>query len=842
MDEKQQKQDISDLLREANEQNERDRALQEKRTEREEQMAKTIIAPPVRESTSEGSDEAQKRPIRDLDAETIELIDKYSTREIRDEKSDTQELRETLAKKLQGDKLLGGYLDQKMQTNAPRAETLRTLIRKADQMSAEEMERHASNTDPSGRFSDEDELPEAESFEQAEMFPLGDRLPPKGGEREWSAGFDRDYEKLGEKVVGNGIYIPSEEDDESQLSFLPEETDVEPIKPEMDEKELHLRLAFDMMEEGETDTDAAKAKPVSEKKQRRDEEPALRYVSRSQNMEFAEKLQKRVRTAWIRFGLVSALMLILWYFEASGENGILGFLLRHGIAGERLYIALDLQLLCLCGLAVLPLLTRGVRGFLAHKLVPESMLVCGLFFSAVYSVFQLIFVPSVSALRLYALPIGLSAVCAALADALTAVRNRHAFRTIASKRPKYVARRLENTVKEAEEFSRHLYEDSELYTVCRTDFVEGFSERIIKRPKYDDWFHFLMPTMLIAAAALFTALLLLGRPADEAFRAFSTLIAFSVPSTAFFLFSLPLSAATRRARKCSGAFIGDGIAEEYAMAAALTFADTEVYPANMVSITSVKTYGEYRIDKVIPDVAKVFSFLGGPLAKVTQHMIDGEVEKPGSARVIENASDGICVAIDGRHVFLGKRSYLRRYRFDAPVDQGDEGYEKGVGSVMYVVFDEQLAAKFYIRYRINPRFEQLLQDLYRANLCLGIKTMDPNITGDMIMGSIRFRKCPIAVLKQDSPSDIAGEAERMSGGVVCNSSLHNFLRMFSLCDKIRHITRCNAIISTVSVVMSAIAVAFLAVMGNLQEFGAVQAMVFQLCWQIPIWLLSFFIL
>lgn len=275
------------------------------------------------------------------------------------------------------------------------------------------------------------------------------------------------------------------------------------------------------------------------------------------------------------------------------------------------------------------------------------------------------------------------------------------------------------------------------------------------------------------------------------------------------------------------------------MASALSFADTEVYPSNLVNVTSVKTYGEYRIDKVIPDVAKVFAYLGGPLAKVTERMIDGQVEKPTAARVIENAADGICVAIDGRHVFLGKRSYLRRYRFEAPVDQGDESYEKGVGSVMYVVIDEQLAAKFYIRYRINPRFEQLLVDLYRAGLCLGVKTMDPNITNEMLTNAIRFRKCPVAVLKQNSPEEISAPNASTSGGVVCNSSLHNFLRMFSLCDKVRHVTKCNAIILTVSVVLSALTVGFLAIMGDLSAFGVLQAVIFQFCWQVPVWILSF---
>ncbi len=835
MNEKQEQQDISDLLREADAENELARAKQEER-EAEEKLTKTIVVPSVRsDAESDTGKPVESDSRRHLDAETIELIDQYSTREIKDEKSDTQELRETLARKLQGDKLLG-YLEPKQQSGARKAENLRALIRDADQMSAEEMEKRAAS-DISGRFSDEEDFSAAEPFEQEEMFPLGDRMTLK--ERRHKphvAGYDRDYEALGKKVMENGI--PEESDDGAQLSFLPEETDVEPIQPEMDETEINLRLAFDMMQDGDYDPESVRTEAFPGKRKRRKaEELLLRYTNRSQNGEIDGKLKRIRRVSLLRLILSVIAVLVLWRLEAGS---MFGSLLQQGSAGVRLYLLLDLQLLFFCGLAILPLLVRGIRGILSVKLIPESLLVFGIFFSALYSAVLIVQAPAIDSFTLYGLPMGLSAVCAAIADFQTASRNCHAFRMIATKRPKYVAEKLQNAVKESEEFSRYLYEDSELYTVRRTDFVEGFSERSAKRPKYDDLLHFLLPLILFAAVVLFAALLIVGRSMDEAFRAFTALIAFSVPSTVFFMISLPLTAATRKGKKCSGAFIGNTIAEEYSMASALSFADTEVYPSNMVNVTSVKTYGDYRIDKVIPDVARVFAFLGGPLAKVTERMIDGEVEKPSSARVIENVADGICVAIDGRHIFLGKRSYLRRYRFEAPVDQGDEGYETGVGSVMYVVIDEQLAAKFYIRYRINPRFEQLLHDLYRAGLCLGIKTMDPNITNEMISGAIRFHKCPVAVLKQNTPEEISGDSERASSGVVCNSSLHNFLRLFSLCDKVRHVTKCNAIVSTVSVVLSALAVGFLAVTGNLQAFGAVQAVLFQLCWQLPVWILSFF--
>lgn len=826
--------DISDILREATEENDRARALQEKRAAEEARLTKTIVMPAVGSEPPEES--VPKRAHRDLDAETIELIDQYSTREIRDEKSDTQELRETLARKLQGDKLLG-YLEPKSGVGARKSENLRSLLRESD-MSAEEMERRAAAV--SDRFSDEADLPEQETFEQAEMFPLGDGMTLKEQKQTpASASFDKDYEALGQKVVENGFY--SEPDDDAQLSFLPDETDVEPVSEEMDETEINLRMAFDMMRDGEYDADSMAETLIGKrkKKKRNAEEPLLRYTDRSQNGEIAGKLHRAKLGAMLRTALTAVLFVLLLRFELSGEDGMFGHLLSRGVAGVRLYLLIDLQLLFFCGLCVLPSMVRGLRGILAWKLVPQSLLVFGMFFSAVYSAVLLVNVPSADSVRLYGASIGLSALCTAIADWQIAANNCHAFRMVSSKKPKYIAEKLKNAVKESEEFGRYLYEDSELYTVRRTAFVEGFSERSVKRPKYDDLFHFLLPLIMVAALGLFAAMAMLGRPFDEAFRSFSALIAFSVPCTAFFMIPLPIAAANRKGKKCSGAFIGNAIAEEYSMASALSFADTEVYPSNLVSVTSVKTYGDYRIDKVIPDVAKIFSFLGGPLAKVTERMIDGQVERPVSARVIENAADGICVAIDGRHIFLGKRSYLRRYRFEAPVDQGDEGYENGVGSVMYVVIDEQLAAKFYIRYRINPRFEQLLVDLYRAGLCLGVKTMDPNITNEMLTGAIRFRKCPVAVLKQNTPEEISASNESTSSGVVCNSSLHNFLRMFSLCDKVRHVTKCNAIILTVSVILSALAVGFLAITGDLGSFGVLQAVIFQLCWQVPVWVLSF---
>lgn len=74
-------------------------------------------------------------------------------------------------------------------------------------------------------------------------------------------------------------------------------------------------------------------------------------------------------------------------------------------------------------------------------------------------------------------------------------------------------------------------------------------------------------------------------------------------------------------KRCSSALVGNAVGEEYADASVISFADTEVLPSNLVKITSIKTYGDYRIDMAVSDLARAFSFIGGPLAKVISNML-----------------------------------------------------------------------------------------------------------------------------------------------------------------------------------------------------------------------------
>ncbi|MBR6562439.1 MAG: hypothetical protein IKK70_00695 [Clostridia bacterium] len=828
--------DILDLLREAEEQNRRDMNVEA--AERKPEMDKTKVA------SDENAPKRRTKVTKRINAETAELIDQYSTHKDEKPLSDTQKLRIKLAEQNGNNELLGYLAEENQGGKSERVDKLYDMINDARTRTLSDLEKKPPAGIESTRFSDEPVVNGDDEYAQEQMFPLGDtlRFDDKIDDSE-VASFDADYENLTERVTNRELAFEGDDENEGQVKFVTDDEKVEILGGEpLDETDINLRLAFEMMddEDGTLKRIAEKNRERSRRdKEERDSETSVKYTSREQNSEFASHYRRKARKSFIRIILVALFTLGILFMEiATNESAMHGEFAKQGRYGI-IYILIDLQLLFFIAIAMLDSMRNGAKGIFTMRLNTDSLLVVSMFFSAAYSLVVLFNDPYAIDLRMYNLPTAFAALCAAVARYMTARKDYRCFRIVASKRPKYTACELTGGTKEADEFYKYLFEDSDIYTVKRTHFIDGFVERTERRTKFEEIFNFIVPIIFFAGAALFVTMHLLGSELVDAYAAFSIIIAASVPATSFFMITLPVVSANRVGALHSTAFIGNAIAEEYSTASVLSFADTEVYPSSLVKITNIRMYGDYRIDSVLTDMAKVFGYVGGPLSKVLSSTLSEKVEKPAMIRVIESSNDGLCVAMDGHNYFLGKRTYMRRYRFETPVDEGDEAYERGVGSIMYVVIDEKLAAKLYIKYTINPLFDELLKDMYKAGLCLGIKTLDPNINNELINAGIKFRKCPISVLRGNDPEDVIGEVESVNSGIVCNSTLHNFLKMFALCDKARHVTKCNVIISIVSVFLSFAAVTFLAVTGGINEITSLHAVAFQLFWLLPVWLISF---
>lgn len=848
------KKGINEVLRAATEENERVRTY-------ERTLISQIIEPDAQPADERDAASAVGTAAGDINDEAKQIVSKYSAHKPLPELSGTDEL-----KRILDEKSVSGVLPKETEKSQSRlAGELKEQIEDAKRLTQTDAEKMPSSatvgTDAFARFAEPvGHIHKREPIQET-MFDTEPEPDPMLTQEIETTRFDDDYAALSEKISSGEIdfvYSAHDDDDyEDQLVFSKDdEGDLNSIIAAVDdEKEKQRRSredsfaetraeAFAMMNESSEDFDDALDR-LSKRRTRREksaEKPKeFEYTSPTQNTDISVMLKKAIRISALKVAatVFFAVLILLMEISSSGSDGRPEFL-KQGRYGM-LYILIDLQLLFFSALVLIRNVKSGIEGIIKRRPGTDSLLVISILVTAIYSVVMMSCDPTSAGLQLYSLPAAMACVCAAVTDCMRCRKDLHCFRVLAKKHKKYAALELEANAPETAEFTKYLSEDSAVYTVKKTEFCDGMFRRTRSRSRTEDVIGFIIPVMLVLAVILFAVLAIAGRSMLDAYASATLLILILSPLSAFFMVSLPIAKINRIGRKTSSAFVGNTVAEEYADAGVLSFADTEVYPTKNISILSVKAYGNFRIDTVIPELASVFTLLGGPLSSVLKNMVDGVTAPPENSKLIESAADGVCVSLGGRHFSVGKRSYLRRYKIDAPVDNGDTAFEQKRGTVMYVAIDDAIAAKVYLKYTVNRRFNNLLKDMYRAGLCLGVKTLDPNITNEMLQRDITFKKCPITVVKCSRFGESTAEEARIDSGIVTNSSLHTFLKMFALCDKARHVVRSNVIITVAGIFLSFVAVAFLAITGSPFEVGSLQAVLFQLVWLIPVWCMSLFL-
>ncbi|MDD2269119.1 MAG: hypothetical protein PHY15_06155 [Eubacteriales bacterium] len=679
--------------------------------------------------------------------------------------------------------------------------------------------------------------------------------------REDTSGLSDDFADLTERILSSDISAFRDDTtaaDQLKLSTndTAESEAVSGSGETLDATDINLRLAFNMLDDGFDIPDDIKNLPdkeifdkVSHKKKRRgvikdstsdeidiensteDQYDGYEYESHEQDSEVEAILRKAVKGWGIKTAIVFVFALGILFLETATKTSALHpIFLKQGRYGM-LYALVDLQLLLFIAITMLGSVKKGIRDIFKLAPTSDSLLFISILLPVIHTIYCIFTDPTSSALSLFNLGGAATAFFVALSKLIQSKRDAECFEIISDDRPKYAAESLVGASKEADEFYKYLFDDSALYTVKKTDFISGFFKRITSRAKSDDVMIWQIFIVVIAAVLIFAVSYLRSYSIFDSYKFASALIATAMPMSAIFASVLPTVKANKIARRSESALIGNSFTEEYDSAAVISFADTEVFPSSNIKLTSLKTYGDYRIDKVIQDLAGIFEKLGGPLAEVlSKVVVDSENMTSMSCRLIECVSDGLVVSSGGKDIYIGKRSFMRNYMFEIPYEAGDNEFESGNGSIMYLGINDDLVAKLNLRYRINSKFDYLLKDMYKAGMCVGIKTLDPNISNELLTRNIKFKKCPIAILKADKPEDILGKAESISSAIATNGSLHTFLRMFILCDKTRHSIKSNIVITMASMILSLGIAAFLILTGSAGYLTSVYALLFQLLW------------
>ena len=344
-----------------------------------------------------------------------------------------------------------------------------------------------------------------------------------------------------------------------------------------------------------------------------------------------------------------------------------------------------------------------------------------------------------------------------------------------------------------------------------------------------------------ALVGLFVAIFVNGSIAERIYNGVTgaiIILTSSLPLNIFFVSALPKYIAAKKGKEMGAALIGQNASEEYKGLSVVAFEDTEVFLPKDVRISSIKTYGGMALDEAIVIMSKIYGKVGGPLSKIFAKMVDIN-NLTSDVKLTKVYPDAIEVNVDSRDVCLATASYLGANGIRIITDSVDAAFEQSHGSILFMVCSGRVLAKFYIKYSINPVFEKTLKSLHNANLCVGIKTLDPCITNELVFGCLESANYALSVIKGNSANDIPSVKNKVNSGVIALGSVHNFLEMLLVCERTGRNVKINNAIKFISALLCLILSTGFVLTSN-GSLNITFCLIIQLFWLIPVAAVSYF--
>ena len=529
------------------------------------------------------------------------------------------------------------------------------------------------------------------------------------------------------------------------------------------------------------------------------------------------------------------LMIFAFFFE---NIDVFGGSLPDGWNGAYYPIVhgmLEIQMLVLGCALIWRSLYSGWKKLLAGCPNGESVVLLLMAVSAVYDLTHC-FING--AARFYSFPLTVAVFLVMLYEMFALRREISSFNIAASKRDKYTLVRLEGEEEEQEKEAFHgaLPSSQALFRISRSRFVDGFFAKMRGTQK---------PSLLsvVMIAAMFGTALLIGiiglftsKSVGTALNSAYVAMLFAAPLSMLIAGSYPFFAASRHAFRVGGAIIGEEALEEYSKGGAISFEDKDVFPESGVKIKSVKVYGSNRIDNIIYYAASLFMQTGGPVAPSFE-VATRDIGHSEQVEILHVESSGIEAIVDERHIYIGKAEYLADQGYRMALEEDDDD-GSGEISVMYMAIDDELAAKMYIRYAVDPEFQAILAQLSKTGMCVGVKTFDPNIDDEMLSARIQVRGLPVKVIKYSGTEDLSQVYEHQSSGIISKNSAKSLLQTLSLCEKVNSAIKNNAAVRIAALSMSLVLCVILLMLGVAAKVPSMYVALYQLFWIIPIVLIA----
>ena len=480
------------------------------------------------------------------------------------------------------------------------------------------------------------------------------------------------------------------------------------------------------------------------------------------------------------------------------------------------YIWIDLQFLLFVAALNCKSLLYGLKSMFKSNLNIYSLSVFFLIVSVIHTGLTLYMRRNNPDMVLYNSITVYSMVLISLYNVLDMNSEITSFKTVASKKPKYAVSLQDsynnpNSAQanipyrssrlETDLFRDVVPQDSTVGGILKTPFISNFFSRTYKEKNSGGILKYFIYISLSVAIILFAILVLLKRGADlyVPLSSAAILLFGSIPLCSFLINIYPVYKAQKKAYAAGSAFIGGQSIDESAEASIISIYDRDIFPADQIKTSSIKVYGNNRIETVLQYLCVLFEKLNMPPADmlIASTHFDRNFDK--EVKFISMDDDGICYVSNGKKLFLGNPEYISNTGLVPPFDPNhDPQFIKSAGSIMILASEEEVIAKVYIKYEITNDFHDIVKNIRKMNACLCIRTFDPNINDELLAKLGNVKNYPIKILKLKKFADIYTTPERMDSPVISKDSLKSLINAVVIAGRTKTVMKTNGLIQGVA--------------------------------------------
>ena len=583
------------------------------------------------------------------------------------------------------------------------------------------------------------------------------------------------------------------------------------------------------------------------------------YVDREQINEIFSSYRKSYISEFIKLSLGIFLFLILFYMEiAPYIHWKMPNVLNINYFNLP-YIWIDLQILVLVAALNFKSLVFGVRSMLASNINLYSISVFFFALAFIHTMLTLYLRYNNPDMVLYNSIAVYSMVLMSLYNLLDMSSEITSFKIVSSKKPKYALNltspsqyksskpslsRPDNPYGsaglESELFRDVIPYDTSVGGIVKTPFISNFFSRTYKDKHIGGILKYFVYISLFVAFGLFIVFMGFLKEKDW-YVVLSSVIALmlgSVPMCSFIIEVYPVYRAQKKARAIGSAFIGGKSIEESSAAPIISLYDRDIFPAEQIKTSSIKVFGNNRIDTVLQYLRVVFEKLNMPPADMLKTSTNFDKNFDTGINFVSLDDNGICYISNNQKLFLGTSEYISNLGlipFNAEID---EAFIKSAGSIMFLATENEIMAKVYIKYEITVDFYDIIKNIKKINACLCIRTFDPNIDDELITKLGNIKKYPIKVLKLKKTADIYAAPERADAPAVSKESLKSLISAILIAGRTKNIIKSNVLIQTVAFAASLLLSVILGFAGQLWGINAGHLFLLQSFWLLPVIIFS----